>query len=187
MAKGTDDDAAKGGKTPDAQGDDDGAESQDGPATLQEWLDEHDEGGDVKALIEADTANLKSALHKERSTNKDLSKKLREAAKGADDETKKKLEGLADERDAAILRADFYAQAVAVGCTNVDAAYHIARGEGLLESGRVDIEQVKAKVPELFGPTARKGVTKAGQGAGGKPATVPSMNQLIREAAGRTS
>lgn len=187
--QGTPNPKAGGGGTDGAAGQNGGTppEGTGAPAaTLEEWLKTNDEDGAVAGLIDTSTANLKKALQTERENNKAMSRQLREAAKGADDDTKKTLEAMADERDAAVRKAEFYALAAVAGCRNIDAAYLVANGDGMLSGGHVNIEAVKAKVPELFGtaPTA-PGAAKAGAGTGGKPAPQPTMNELIRRAAGR--
>ena len=160
-------------------------ERQEEPQTFEAWLAANDPEGAVKALHDAEVGNLKKALQSERENNKKLSSSLRDAAKNAEGDLKAKLEALADERDAAVQRAEFYALAAAAGCTNIDAAYHIAKGEGAFDNhGRPNIEAVRAKVPELFGQQ-RAGTAKAGSGTGGTPRPTPSMNDLIRQAAGR--
>ena len=156
------------------------------PESIEAWLEEHDADGTVASLVEAKVQKLMTALQRERENNKTLSGQLREAAKNApSDDLKKQLEAIADQRDAAVRRADFYSLAVAAGCTNVDAAYHIAVGEGAFDaSGRPNIQAVKAKVPELFGQKLTPGTTNAGRGVNGKPPAARNMNDLIREAAG---
>jgi hypothetical protein len=178
------------GTSPDAgQNDEQNGASQDGGQsyeTLEQWLEEHDKDGIVSSLVEGKVAKLMNALQRERENNKTLSTQLRTAAKSApSDELKHQLEAIADERDAAVRRADFYSVAAAAGCTNIDAAYHIAVAEGAFDaSGRPNIEAVKAKVPELFGTRPTPGTTGAGRGATGTPSASKSMNDLIREAAG---
>lgn len=166
-----------------------GAQGAQQPTTFAEWLKEHDTEGVGGQLYAEDVAGLRKALSSERETNKVLGRQLRDAAKAApDDATKEQLNKLADERDAAVQRADFYAAAVQAGCANIDAAYHIARGEGAFTpTGQPDMEAVRAKAPQLFQPVAGS-PARAGQGAGGKPVAPPtSMNQLIRQAAGRST
>ncbi len=191
MAKGANDDANNAQGAPPEGGD--GAQGNDGandapqvPESIEAWLEANDGEGVVGPLVEAKVQKLMTALQRERENNKTLGSQLREAAKSApSDELKKQLEAIADERDAAVRRADFYSLAVAAGCTNVDAAFHIAVGEGAFDaSGRPNIEAVKAKVPELFGQKLTPGTTNAGRGASGKTPSTKTMNDLIREAAG---
>jgi hypothetical protein len=190
MAKNANDDANNAQGTPFPGGDDaqdDGAnDGSQTPESIEAWLEENDADGVVGPLVEAKVQKLMTALQRERENNKTLSSQLREAAKNMpSDDLKRQLEAIADERDAAVRRADFYSLAVAAGCTNVDAAYHIAVGEGAFDaSGRPNIEAVKAKVPELFGQKTTPGTTNAGRGANGKPPASKTMNDLIREAAG---
>jgi len=191
MAKSANDDANNAQGTPPeggdgAQGDDGANDAQGAPESIEAWLEANDAEGVVGPLVEAKVQKLMTALQRERENNKTLGTQLREAAKSMpSDDLKKQLEAIADERDAAVRRADFYSLAVAAGCSNVDAAYHIAVGEGAFDaSGRPNIEAVKAKVPELFGQKLTPGTTNAGRGAGQKASPTKTMNDLIREAAG---
>ena len=157
------------------------------PATWTEWLANVDTDGAGAALFAKEVSGLKVVLEDQKAKNRTLSEQLRSAAQGAEGETKAKLTALADERDAAVRRADFYALAASAGCTNIDAAYHIAVGEdAFTKDGSPNIEAVRVKAPELFGGgMPGTGATKAGQGAGGKSNASPSMNILIRRAAGQ--
>jgi hypothetical protein len=172
-------------------GNGDGSQGQapQAPQTLATWLEANDKDGTVAQLHDAEVANLKKALQSERENAKKAGAQLREAAGKAEGDVKAQLNALADERDAAVRRAEFYAVAVAAGCTNVDAAYHVAQGEAAWDSkGRPNIEAVRAKVPELFGGGgAKPGAVRAGQGTGGTPPQAASMNDLIRRAAGRAT
>ena len=186
MADQQDPNASDGQRTPDAGQNGDGA-TDDGaaggtPATFAEWLESHGDES-AKSLYATDVAGLKKALDTERNKNKTLAGQLRDAAKGADEETAKKLNALATERDAAVQRADFYASATAAGCINVDAAWHVAKGEDMFDSGgRPNIEALRAKVPEFF-RAAPAGSANAGAGTGSRKPSSASMNDLIREAA----
>ena len=156
--------------------------------TYDTWVGEQPEN--VQKMLEANTTGLKSALDSERTSNKDLEGKLREAAKKAEGEAKEQYTKLADEMkvktDAAEQKAEFFADAQKAGVSNLKLAYTVAVQEEFIDKkGRVNFEQMKKDYPELFGTELK---TPKGHGGSGNnpPVEGIDMNKFIRnKAAGK--
>jgi hypothetical protein len=136
---------------------------------------------EVKKLYDEHTKGLKSALVSEREESSDLKKKLREAAKGADEATAAKLNEIVAAQEKAEKRASFYESAASEGCNNLRLAWIAAQ-----DLGDTDLKVLKDKFPELFHKERPAAPPKASAGAGTQ--TQPegvSMDDLIRRASGR--
>ena len=140
----------------------------------------------IKGLYEEHTKGLKSALSSEREKASDLSKQLRDAAKGADEATAAKLNEIVASQVLAEKRASFYETAASEGCNNLRLAWIAAQDLGEFDSkGNPDFKVLKEKFPELFHKD-KPAPPKASAGAGTQ--TQPeglNMDDLIRRAAGR--
>ena len=166
-----------------------GGDTQDGTSTTPATWDEYIAGqtDDIKALAEANTTGLKSALTAEREQRKGMAKELREATAQLDagSDVAKQLGEMSSKYDLAAKRASFYEEAGAqdIGCANPKLAFLVASAEDLFtRTGEPDWKAIKASAPELF-----QKATTANAGAGtGQPApATASMNDYIRRAAGR--
>lgn len=142
----------------------------------------------VKALYEAHTDGLRSALKKEREQNKAFNDQFRElkdkAEKGS--ELEKELTRLQAEHAASERHAMFVEQAIRPenGCINIRAAYAVATvGDLFKKNGEPDWEEIKKATPESFGKQGNTTSGKSGDGTGdgGKPGL--SMNEILRQAA----
>lgn len=140
---------------------------------------------EVRAGFDQHEAGLRNALASERTAAQAAADQLREAKKGQSAEVQAQLEALAQERDSAVRRAEFMAAAQQSGCRNIDAAWHIAAGlEAFDKAGKPQLEAVKAAAPELWaGPQGAS--THAGQGTGAQPPQAQTVDDAIRQAAGR--
>lgn len=143
-----------------------------------------------QTLYTEHVAGLTSALTAERQAVKQQQKELRQLR----DQIKEgpgrdALDTMIQERDQAIQRADFIAEAVqpTVGCTDPQLAYLAAvNGGHISDKGRVDWTALKQAHPTLFGQR-KAPPAHAGAGAGGPAGPAKKdMNTFIRTAAGRT-
>ena len=99
---------------------------------------------------------------------------------------KQQLTELQMELATANQRAAFYEDAgrAEIGCRNPKLAFMVAQAEQLFDRrGNPDWQAIRAAAPELFGPVVPQG--NAGAGTGSPPATKQSINDYIRQAAGR--
>jgi hypothetical protein len=168
-----------------AQGDP-GQQQAPVPKTFGEWLGTQNDG--VKALYEADTKGLKSALSDEREMRKTLEKDIRDLAAKADkgSELEKQLTVTADSLSEATSRADFYEAAHTAGVTNIKLAFLVTKQDEIYDKkGNPDFDALKKGYPELFGKPAEPPKANAGDGAGQEAPKGKDMNAWIREAAGR--
>lgn len=149
------------------------------------WLGEQPEH--VRKGYEGKTQGLHSALEKERTTAKDLSKEMKRlsglAEKGS--EAQKALDEMSTRLERAERERDFIREASKpeIGCVNPDTAFLVASAKDLFKrSGEPDWAAIKAAAPELFaGRKTPPG--NAGSGNGSPPAVKPSMNEWIRQTA----
>lgn len=141
-----------------------------------------------RKVIDGHVSGLQSALKSEREEKKDLVSQLREATgkleKGS--EAEKKLSDLTLQAEQAVKRATFVEEAIRpeIGCANPKAAFALASAEDLFKKdGNPDWDAIKKSAPELFRKGGGRG--NAGEGTGGEPPAKVSMNEWIRNAAGR--
>lgn len=187
MLRNADNGAGGSGGTPGAQGDsanagDDGA--QNAP-TFETWYAGLDAA--TKALIDGNTAGLKTALSSERTQRQELARQIADAQKGAgkDTDLAKQLAAVQNTLALTERRANFNEEAMRpdVGCVNVKVAWALAQAEDLFDrQGRPDWNALKAAAPELF---RRAGAGSADGGAGNNQTPKVGMNEMIRRAAGR--
>lgn len=150
------------------------------------WLGEQPDT--VKQAIESSTASLHNALKAEREERKALARQLREATAQAEtgSDLRRQLEELSSKHEQAERKAAFLEDAIKpeIGCSNPRAAFLVATAEGLFDRrGDPDWKAIKAAAPELFQRKLPTG--NAGAGQNSPPARASSMNDLIRQAAGR--
>ena len=155
------------------------------PPDFDSWLES--QPAETQAIIENGTKGLKSALQSERQQRSEMERQLREAAgkaaKGSEDE--KRLTEMADRLAAEELRAAFYDEAHTRGVTNLRLAYLAATDGGLIDAkGRVNWDGLSKQCPELFRATGTAS-GHAGAGTGTAPTGGQSMNDFIRQQAGR--
>lgn len=181
--------ADSGGNDGQDSGDDDTGndDSQDVPASLDEWLS--DQPDTIKNLIDSHTDGLRSALNSERAERKKLSQQLKtlgaKAEKGSELESEiAKLTGTLEENQR---KADFYERAHTAGVKNLRLAYLAATDGDLFDrDGDVNFDKLKEQAPELFASKEKQPTPKGNAGAGrGQGGATPSMNSFIRRAAGR--
>lgn len=163
--------------------DDAGATAQQ-PENFEQWLAA--QADDVQGMFETHIAGLKSALSTERDNRKQLAKTVKDlqASAGKASDLQERLVALEAQMAEQGHYAQFVEAAAAVGVKNIRLAWLAAKEFSLLDdSGEVDLDALKAQVPELFAkPTP---LVSAGAGTGAPPKTATSMNDLIRSAAGR--
>ncbi len=143
-----------------------------------------------RQVVEAHTAGLRTALQAERAAVK----KLAEQAKAVQAKAEAQTKDTQAQADAATRRAAFYETALAQGVrrTSVRLAYVAAQDAGhLADDGTIDWDALRDQFGDLFdgrtAPPSPSRSTSAAAGAGTRqdtPAT-PSINQIIRNAAGR--
>lgn len=175
--------AGASGNTPENEGGEGGGEQQ--ATTWEEVLATLPEA--QRTMYTEHTRGLRSALDSERGQRKDLSKQLRDATEQleAGSAARDALEKLQTSLDEAERRADFAEDAVKQGVTNPRLAWMAAQQiEAFDRRGNADWDALKTAFPELF----RKPIVasaNAGAGTDTRPPAGASMNQLIRQAAGK--
>lgn len=157
------------------------------PKSFSEWLEKQD--ATVKGLYESETKGLKSALDKERTTNSEREKQLRDLATKAEkgSEAEKQLVAMADDLADASSERDFFEAAHGQGVTNLKLAYIVAKQFHLFDrKGNPDFGALKEGYPELFGKPGAPSLPpgNAGTGTGVPIPAKTSMNSFIRAAAG---
>jgi hypothetical protein len=109
------------------------------------------------------------------------------ALDGKDPETvRQQLSEIRADLETASKRAAFYEDAgkPEIGCRNPRLAFMVAQSEALFDRrGAPDWQAIRTAAPELFGPVVPQG--NAGAGTGSQPAAKTSINDYIRQAAGR--
>ncbi len=177
------------GETPAAQGDSAAnADAQDAARTWETILATLPD--EDRALYEQHTAGLRNtvqATRQERDTLKARVDALVSALDGKEPAAvKQQLTELQTELATANLRATFYEEAgkPEIGCRNAKLAFMVAQAEKLFDRrGNPDWPAIRAAAPELFGPAVPPG--NAGHGTGSAPPGRISMNEYIRQRAGR--
>ena len=170
--------SAAGGGTPPAQ-----SGAQDNPPTGD------GQGGDntprtwetvIAGLSETDRALYEQHITGLRNTV--------QATRQERDALQQQLGELTSELDTSRRRGDFLEAAVRpeIGCSNPGAAFVIAQSQGLFDArGNPNWDAIKQAVPELFRKPIPAG--NAGAGTGSPPGGKVSMNDWIRQAAGRST
>ena len=152
----------------------------DAPTTYEDLIAGLD--ATQRQVLEAHTAGLKTALQAERAAVKKLEAKTKEAQAQAEAAT------------VAQGRAAFYETALGQGVrrTSVRLAYVAAQDAGHLHAdGTIDWDALRDQFGDLFdgrtSPAAPSRSSSAAAGAGTRTdtPTAPSINQMIRNAAGR--
>lgn len=165
----------------------DGA-SGETPQTWEDWLNA--QADDVKALYEAHTNGLRSALNSERESKRELERQLREmrdkAEKGSEAETR--LNEMVSALETANRRADFVVEAAKPenGVADIEAAWLIvnAKADTFFDrKGNVNFALLKQQHPMLF-RAAKAPPGNAGSGVG-QEGGKQDINDWIRSAAGR--
>jgi hypothetical protein len=146
--------------------------------TFDEWYGGQEES--VQGLITGHIDGLKASLQSERTAKKSLAKELRTLSKQVDEgsEAAKQLESISGKLETAETQARFYEEAAAAGCSDMRLAWLAASADDL------SLDEVKAAHPHLF-VQPRAASSNAGNGAQAPPSTARSMNDFIRQAAGR--
>ena len=122
--------------------------------TFEDWFEAQPEN--VKTLITEHEAGLKTALSAERDNTKSLSRQIRDlqgaAEKGS--ELEKQLAALQTRLTESERHASFVDGAAGAGCSNVKAAYKLAKADPDLwrRDGSPDWEAIKDTAPEFFAP-----------------------------------
>lgn len=151
-----------------------------------------------RALIDQHITGLKRALQAERATVKQLDGQAKTAQALADDKTRLEAAMAAQAVDAQLAthRADFYEHAIDQGVRrkSVRLAYLAALDAGHLgDDGTIGWEAMRAQFSDLFEspgrngpiPPSRSTTAAAGAGSRGDTPAAPTLNQIIRNAAGR--
>lgn len=158
------------------------------PPTFESWLATAPD--DVKALYEAHTNGLRSALNSERESKRELERQLREmrdkAEKGSEAETR--LNEMVSALETANRRADFVIEAAKPenGVADIEAAWLIvnAKADTFFDrKGNVNFALLKQQHPMLF-RAAKAPPGNAGSGVG-QEGGKQDINDWIRSAAGR--
>lgn len=146
----------------------------------------------ISSLYEKQTAGLKSALDNERQQRKDFEKQARELAKTAEkgSDAEKQLTQFADQLTAAERRADFYEAAAKpeIGLVGVKAAWVLMNAEAdryFDRKGNPNFDLLKQEHPYLFGLAKTTPKGNQGNGTNGQTPAGQSINDMIRNAAGR--
>ncbi len=157
------------------------------PATYDDWF--KGQPKDVQEMLNGHEHGMKSALETERGDRKQLEKDLRDAASKAEGAEKEAYTKFADQLAEANTKADFFADAHAAGVDDVRLAWAAIREYDLTDrAGRPDLAALKEKCPGLFRetkPVKPPVRTHGGAGTGGKQTTAKSMDDVIRQSAGR--
>lgn len=164
------------------QGQGQAAAEQSEPVTFEGWLAEQGEG--VKALIEAHTSGVRSALSGERAERKRLEKEVKALAQKAEkgSELEKQLTALQQSMDLAAQKMAFYESAPS-DLENAKLAWlAVQDGDLFRRDGSVDWDALRESAPQLF----RKKQVYVPRGEAGSgvqqntPPSPPNMNDLIR-------
>ena len=163
----------------------------DAPTTYEDLIAGLDET--QRQIVDGHIAGLRTALQAERAAVKRLEAKTKEAQAQAEAKAKD-TQVQAEAATAATRRVAFYETALSQGVrrTSVRLAYVAAQDAGHLhEDGTIDWDALRDQFGDLFdGRTApvvpsRSSSAAAGAGTRTDTPTAPSINQMIRNAAGR--
>lgn len=144
-----------------------------------------------RALYEGHTTGLRNTVQATRQERDALQAQMgeltRALGKNDPEGAKQLLAQMTTDLDTARKRADFLEGAVRpeIGCTNPGAAFAIAQAQGLFDArGNPNWDAIKTAVPELFRRPNPPG--NAGSGTATPPKSGATMNDWIRQAAGRS-
>ena len=167
-------------------GDQGTGQGQQQPVSYDEWI--KTQSPEIKTMLEQRSSSLLNTVQATRRERDDLSRQLKEAAKGleAGSEARKAMESMSAQLEAAEQRAVFYEEAgrPEIGCTNPRLAYIAAQQDQLIDArGRINWDGLRSAYPELFRRAAP--TTNAGAGTQNTQPATGGMNAFIRRAAGR--
>lgn len=154
------------------------------PITWEAFIGSQDET--IQGLYNSDVSGLKNTITATRTERDQFAQELRDAAakleKGSDAE--KQLTELVSKLEVTEQRLKFAEEAPGKGCTNIKAAYLLAKADNLFDrKGGPDWVAIKEAAPELFKTTSTN--SGAGSGTGQQPATAFDMDKIIRQAVGK--
>ena len=166
----------------------DGAQGQGTPQTWDAFVAALP--AETRALYDQSVTGLRNTVQATRQERDTLKARV-DALVGALDgkeptAVKQQLTELQTELVTANQRAAFYEDAgrAEIGCRNPKLAFMVAQSEQLFDRrGNPDWTAIRTAAPELFGPVVPQG--NAGAGTGNPPAAKQSINDRIRQAAGR--
>lgn len=162
------------------------AGEQKQPVSFEDWYKTLEP--QQQEAIDTYTDSLKSAIKTERDAKAGYEKKIRELIKQAESgsELRGELEKMANDVQVANAKAAFFDTAHAVNVRNLKLAWLAAADAGLVDmkTGECDFGKLKDVAPELFA-TRLAPTANAGNGAGQTGVREPSMNDFLRQAAGR--
>jgi hypothetical protein len=165
----------------DGQGD--GAEPPAGNLDWEGWVADQDP--EVQAAYETHIKGLKNTVEATREDNKALRQAVKEAAQGADGDTKAQLDALSEKLEEREREVNFIDQAVGMKCKKPRALWVLAVADKAFDRyGKPDWQHLRSTYEELFdtAPTPRG---NAGAGAGAAPTGGDEMEMRLRRAAGR--
>lgn len=152
--------------------------------TFEAWY--NGQPDDVKSMLDNHISGLKTALNAERDNTKSLSKQIKDLQVSAEKGSalEKQLSDLQARLTESERHAGFIDGAHNAGCSNVKAAYMLAKANDDLwkRDGTPDWEAIKETAPEFFMP---RGGGSAGSGTNTPPdagSKVHPMDALIRKA-----
>jgi len=156
------------------------------PATFEDWLEKQEP--QVKELYETHSEALMNTVRATRKERDDLARQIKELAKtqAEGSEARKALDEMSVKLEVTEKKADFFEQAMKpeLQCRNAKAAWLLAQASNLFDrKGNPDWDAIRAEAPELFGVNVAN--ANAGAGTGNLPPAKKSMNDFIRQAAGR--
>jgi hypothetical protein len=155
--------------------------------TFDSWLAKQDEG--TRGLLNSHTSGLKNALEDERTERKKLQRQIRELSEKAEkgSEMRQQLETLNTSLETNARKADFFEEAHANKVSNLRLAWMaVNEGELMNSRGQVDWDAFRSQYPELIEKPASTPRSNAGTGTGTPPPSRLNMNDMIRQAAGRS-
>lgn len=163
----------------DGQGE--GSESPAGGLDWEGWIADQDD--EVKAAHEAYIRGLKNTVEATRGDNKKLREAVKEAAQGADGETKAQLDALGKKLEEREREVAFIDQAVVEGVQKPRALWVLAVADNAFDRyGKPDWQHLRSEYPMMF-RTAQGPRGNAGAGAGTPPSGAPDMEALLRQKA----
>lgn len=166
---------------------------QQNSETFETWLGAQPEEvkKKVQPLFDAHIQNLRNTVKATRQERDDFERQLREATGklAKDSDERKTFEGLADQLTEANRRAEFLEQAPANNCNNPKAAYLLAKSlEAFDKKGNPDWKRLAEEAPQFFGePPKRNPKKTSGSGTNNEPSGTLTMNDWIRQQAGRSN
>lgn len=156
------------------------------PVTFEDWYKTLQP--EQQEAIDTYTDSLKSAIKTERDAKAGYEKRIRELIKQAESgsELRGELEKMANDVQIANAKNAFLDAAHAANVRNLKLAWLAAADAGLVDmkTGECDFGRLKDVAPELFA-TKLTPTANAGNGAGQTGVREPSMNDFLRQAAGR--